>query len=292
MTTDKTPLADETLMAYADGELEPASRLEVEAAMAADPDVARRVEQHRAFRKKLRATFDPVLLETVPDSLVSAIRASSRRPAASAGASSGASSLGDSSQPSQAQREATVTDLRRVRAARAAEAKESAAARRASQPRRPWTWVETGAMAASLVAGAVIAYVVMNSPSAERIGTRGGELVAQGDLEQALSNQLAGDQSGDAPVQIGVSFKSKAGDHCRTFVVREQSPLGGLACRQGDAWRVQVVAAANASAGEGGGYRPASADMPAAVITVVEQQINGEPLDASAEAAARSRGWK
>jgi hypothetical protein len=146
-------------------------------------------------------------------------------------------------------------------------------------------------MAASLAVGAVIAHLALKSPGMERLGTRDGQLVAQGDLDQALSNQLAGDPSGNAPVHIGVSFKSKAGEHCRTFVVNGSSPMGGLACRKNDAWAVEVLAAAPPGAGSPGGYRQATS-MPAAVATAVEQQIQGEPLDASAEAAARANEWK
>jgi anti-sigma factor RsiW len=275
-------IPDETLMAYADGELEPAQRAEVAAALAADPQLARRVEQHQGLRKKLSAAFDPVLLETVPDSLIAAARSA---PVASSGSGE--------SQQGALPREATVTDLRRVRAARAAEAKEAAAsARRGQVPRRPWTWVEWTAMAASVAAGAVIAHLALKSPDANRIGTDRGQLVAQADLADALSNQLASNQPVNAPVQIGVSFRSRAGDSCRTFTVKERDPIGGLACRQGNTWRVQVLANVQAGAAADGGYKPAGGSMPAAVIAAVEQQIDGEPLDAAAESAARARGWK
>ncbi len=275
-------IPDETLMAYADGELEAAGRAEVEAAMAQDPQLALRVEQHQALRRKLSTAFDGALLETVPDALIASIRST---PAVSPG----------STKPQQdaAPREATVTDLRRVRAARAAEAKEAAAsARRAQVPRRPWTWVEWSAMAASVAAGAVIAHLALRSPDANRIGTSRGELVAQADLADALSNQLASSQSATTPVQIGVSFKSKAGESCRTFTVKDRNPVGGLACLQGDKWRVQVLANLQSGATGEGGYKPAGGSMPAAVIAEVERQIAGEPLDAAAESAARARGWK
>lgn len=266
---------DETLMAYADGELEPAQRAVVEAALAADPTLVVRVEQHRALRKKLNTKFDRVLMETVPDALVAKVLAS------------GAA----------ADRAATVTDLRRVRAARAAEAKEAAAAvaRRADTPRPPWTWFEWAAIAASIATGAVIAHLALNAPDASRIGTEHGQLVAQADLAQALSSQLAIDQPADAAVQIGVSFKSKSGDTCRTFTVKEQNVLGGLACHEGNEWQVQVLANASpagTNAQSGGGYKPAGGSMPTAVITAVEQQISGEALDAAGEEAARARGWQ
>jgi anti-sigma factor RsiW len=275
-------IPDETLMAYADGELDAPARAEVEAAMAENPQLARRVEQHQALRKKLGAAFNPTLLETVPDSVVAAIRLA---PAASPAPSE--------SQQGAAPREATVTDLRRVRAARAAEAKEAAASvRRTQVPRRPWTWVEWGAMAASVAVGAVIAYLTLNAPDANRVGTRRGELVAQADLADALSNQLAGSQPANTPVQIGVSFRSKSGENCRTFTVKDENPFGGLACLQGDTWRVQVLANLQSGATSNGAYKPAAGSMPVAVIAEVDRQIAGEPLDAAAETAARARGWK
>jgi anti-sigma factor RsiW len=269
-------IPEETLMAYADDELEPAQKAEVEAAIAGDPQLAARVERHRALRKKLNAAFDPILLETVPDTLVTSVRTT---PATPPGV--------------MPERGATITDLRRVRAARAAGAKESAASarRRVDTPQRPWTWFEWGAMAASIAAGAVIAHLVLRTPDVSRIGTEGGQLIAQGDLADALSAQLVSEQPADAPVQIGVSFRSKAGDTCRTFTMRETHVLGGLACREGNRWRVPVLADAPA-ASSAGGYKPAGGSMPAAVLKAVEEQISGEPLDAEGEAAARSRGWK
>jgi hypothetical protein len=147
-------------------------------------------------------------------------------------------------------------------------------------------------MAASIAAGAVIAHLALRSPDTGRIGTGGGELVAQADLSQALSTQLASAQAADAPVQIGVSFKSKDGDTCRTFTLKEQNVLSGLACHQGSAWHLQVLANAPPGTSGAGGYKPAGGGMPASVLTAVEQQIAGEPLDAAGEAAALARGWK
>lgn len=273
-------LSDEILMAYADGELDAAQRAEVEAAMALDPDVARRVEQHRALRKQFGSTFDRVLLETVPDRLIAAARKTpSQTPAETV---SGLKKRG-----------ATVTDLRRVRAARKAEAAEAAAAtRRAQPPRPPWGWFEWGAMAASVATGAIIAYLVIQSPQNERFSTVRGQLVARADLDLALSNQLASDPIPGSDVRIGVSFKSKTGDRCRTFLVKEAQPVGGLACRAGGEWQIQVIANAERSTAPDGGYQQAGAQMPGAVLAAAQNAIDGEPFDAEAEVAARERGWE
>jgi hypothetical protein len=66
-------LSEETLMAYVDGELDGSTREQVARAVAADPEVARRVAAHQALRAKLRAGFDPVLDEPVPARLLSLV---------------------------------------------------------------------------------------------------------------------------------------------------------------------------------------------------------------------------
>jgi len=58
--------SEETLMAYADNELDSQTRSAVEAAMATDPEIARRIAQHKALRGRLKATFDEVLDEPPP----------------------------------------------------------------------------------------------------------------------------------------------------------------------------------------------------------------------------------
>jgi hypothetical protein len=66
--------SDETLMAYVDDELDAATRAALEAAAAADTQLAQRIAQHRALRARLRATFEPVLGEPVPERLLAAAR--------------------------------------------------------------------------------------------------------------------------------------------------------------------------------------------------------------------------
>jgi hypothetical protein len=65
---------DETLLAFLDGELEPARAAAVEAAVATDSALASRLEAHRRLGARLRRAFDPVLKEAVPERLTSASR--------------------------------------------------------------------------------------------------------------------------------------------------------------------------------------------------------------------------
>lgn len=260
-------IPEERLMAYADGELDgaehAAERAQIEAAMKADAAVANRVEKHRALRRQIGGAFSAVLDEPVPDRLLAAVRTTPASVAAS------------------------VTDLGSVRAARSAQAAASTERRRAA-----WGWTQWGAMAASLVFGAIIGRVALRSPEAGPIATNNGRLVAQAELDLALSSQLASEQVAAAPVHIGVSFKTKAGEYCRTFVVQQGDTLSGLACRDGSAWNVHTLARTEARTGGDGGYQQAGTELPAAVRAAVEDQIEGEPLDAAAEAQARTNGWK
>ena len=71
-------LPDEVLMAYADGNLDAKARAEVEQAIANDPQIARRVAAHKELQTRIKATFDPVIGEPVPERLLAAARATSR----------------------------------------------------------------------------------------------------------------------------------------------------------------------------------------------------------------------
>jgi hypothetical protein len=183
-----------------------------------------------------------------------------------------------------ATREDRVADLSHVRAEKTA---------RAERARGGWSWPQWGAIAASIVLGIVIGQSFVRSPRPwlGQIGSDAGRLVAQAGLDDALTNQLASEQPRSAPVQIGVSFRGKGGEVCRTFTIREPDALGGLACRETGSWSVRVLARAEAQ-GASESYRQAGSELPAAVRAVVEAQIADEPFDSAAEAAARKSGWK
>ncbi len=242
--------SEETLMAYADDELDPPTRAAVEAAMAADPELARRVARHKELRNRVRSAFDKVLDEPLPDRLIATARTA----------------------PTD-RREDNVIPLRRK-----------------SAPR--WSWPQLGSIAASLVVGAILGQLLLRASTTGPIIARDGQLLAGGALAHALSNQLASDHAQQAPVQLGVSFRSKSGEYCRTFLLREQSALAGVACRDREEWRVQVLAQNGQAAADSGQYRPAGSALPRVVLQAVEEQIVGEPLDAAAEAAARSKDWR
>ncbi len=164
---------------------------------------------------------------------------------------------------------AEVVDLGAARARKA----------EAARPTRP-VWRNWAAIAATFVVGILAGQMIDLAP-APSIATRGGALVANGRLAERLDTQLAASGSG-----IGLSFRNRTGEYCRTF---RADQLAGLACRDVRGWDVQMAVAAPPSRGN---YRMAASEMPPAVLVAVEASITGEPLDAREEAAARAKGWR
>ncbi|WP_370031514.1 hypothetical protein [Qipengyuania mesophila] len=62
-------IAREDIAAFADGQLTGEREAEVAAAIAADPDLQREVEAHRALKARLAEHFAPIAEEPVPDAL-------------------------------------------------------------------------------------------------------------------------------------------------------------------------------------------------------------------------------
>lgn len=251
---------NETLMAYADGELDDETRAAVEAAMASDPDVARRVAGHMALASKVRAGFDPVLREVVPKRLKHAVAETAGAPASA--------DVGS----------AAVIDISKARAVKQ------------DRPKPTWSWPQWSAIAATLVIGVLAGRFGQSELAQTPMAMDSEGVVARGALEKALSTQLASTQPSDAPVRIGISFRSKSGEYCRTFVLANE--VAGLGCKSGLDWRLQVVARSSTAAQSSGAYRTAAGETPAAVMREADERIAGNALDAREEAAALQRGWR
>ena len=67
----------ETLIAFADGELNEAERAEVQRALDADPTLRAQLESQRRLRAAISAAFDPIAQEPAPASLAAAVQAPS-----------------------------------------------------------------------------------------------------------------------------------------------------------------------------------------------------------------------
>lgn len=162
---------------------------------------------------------------------------------------------------------------------------------RRRMPVRNWSWPQWSAVAASLILGVLLAPLLRHEPSEGALDIRDGRILASGALAHALSEQLASNQAADARIHVGVSFRSRNGDYCRTFMLRDKSAVAGLACRERESWRLEALAATHHATSGSGEYQPAASSLPPAIEQSVDELIVGDPLDAKAEAAARATGW-
>jgi hypothetical protein len=246
-------ISDETLIAFADDELDDVERAKIEAAVAADPALAARVEAHRALRARVGAAYKGVLDEPAPDPLLKMIT--------------------NASPP----RIAEVVDLSHLRQSRA--------------PGRWAGWAQWAAMAACFVLGFLVAAPTQLG-SSDLVRARGLSLLAHGQLAHTLTQRLASaPENAQAPIRIGVSYLSRSGAYCRTFNATARGDLWGVACRDDGRWRVATAVFAKTQPGAEPN-RPAGWQQPQAVTDAVAADIVGAPLDAQAEAAARAAGWR
>jgi hypothetical protein len=202
-------LTDEILMAYADGELEPAVREQVEGALREDPQAAAAVERHRALRADVFAAFAGVLDEPMPERL----------------------------QPHAPAQERVRVDVLASAGAHALPARWAW---------RQWGAI-AASLALGVLAGA-LGWRQVQGNAASPIGRQGDALVAQGELAAALSQQL-GAEAGPVQLGVSFqarqgnycrSFKlgSTAGLACRADgqwripVLAQQEGQAGPAYRQ------------------------------------------------------------
>ena len=192
---------DTEIHAYVDGELDAASSARLEADSRSDPALAGRIAEQRKLRTELRAEFDRVLDEPIPQRLRDAL----------AGPEPGAA----------------VTPI-------GAAHRDAGRAARAVWSVREWT-----AIAATLAVGIFVGIVASRGANELPFETQQDRLVAADYLDTALSTQLAGAAAQDAAVRIGLSFRTIDGEYCRTFALR--TGTGGLACRREQRWSVELL---------------------------------------------------
>ena len=232
---------DDKFFAWLDGELSGDEAAAMEARVAADPELLRLAEQHRAMQARIRGVFDTVAEAPVPERLRSALL------------------------PPQAE----VIDF--------------GAAARARSSRRWGSLPQWTAMAATLAVGILVGTAIQphtNGP----VEVQGGRMYAAAALDATLNTQLASAPGGDT--RIGLTFRDQSGAICRSFT---QTQASGLACRDGDRWRLRGLFAA--PEGQSGSYRMA-AGMDSNLAALVGSTMSGDPFDAAQERAAKQRGWR
>lgn len=152
--------------------------------------------------------------------------------------------------------------------------------------RRSWfTAPQWAAIAASLVVGVFAGQFVHRDSDASPIAIEGGRLVAASELENALETSLA-----SAPAEHGarivLTFRDHQGRVCRSFT---DAAASGLACRDGDDWRVRGLFPS--AEGQSGDFRMAAGNDPR-LASLIGETMAGEPFDAAQEKAALDAGWR
>jgi hypothetical protein len=170
-------IGDESLAAYADGELQGIRLAEVERALAEHPELRARLAEHQRLRSRLAAHYAPVAEEPVPERFAAMLRAS----------------------PAEDDK---IVDF-------------AAAKQRRARPAWQSLTAIAATFVAALALGQTLPPLFGSAGEAGPVAAADGMLLARGGLEAALDGQLAADQSGNT--RIGVSFAAADGRFCRSF---------------------------------------------------------------------------
>jgi len=243
-------ISDETLMAYLDGELPIEERTHIAALVDRDPQLKARLARQERVHAALRAAFDPALKTPLPERLVSVAM--------------------------------TAPVSRRWRV--------GAAIARVLGGGEANAFPRAMVFAATLLVGIGLGLSLgLWQGGSGLIAPDGDRLVAQGPLAEVLNRGLASESPQSGP-RVGVSFRAKSGEICRSFETGSaRENFAGVACRMADAWSLATVTRIPPRTGP---YELASAGMPPAVRDAVAEMIEGEPFDAAQERRARDQGWR
>jgi hypothetical protein len=249
-------ISDETLMAYADGELSPAARRSVRQALARDPSLAQKLDSFVATgRLNLADAFDSILSEPIPPHLLTAIWGPNRTFAKAAHPLS-----------------QLVDRIRRL----------------PGILRMPtWSLAAVPALSIGLVLGTLGIWLVR--PGGGLVREMDGRLVATGPLQQVLETIPSGTpvRAGQRTLLAESTFYSQRKEWCREYELHMSADnrFKGLACRSRDgAWRVDIHARARSATA----YAPAGHGV---VADAVEKLMQGQPLELEAENRLIKEAW-
>jgi surface antigen len=244
--------SDETLVAFADGELDVATADVVKAAVDRDPALAKRLAAFRASREVLKSTLGPIEREPVPDHLTRFVMTN-----------------GDASQQRRASPKRPATRFALPMAAALAFVVAGIGG----------YWI--GARSGSLPGSGTFAVAAAAEPELQRMLAAAPDGTARPWKEGGRSGEIA----------LRATYRTRAGI-CRSFSLSEStgagSMMGGVACIGPSGWQTQVVGLERSS---NGGTTPASGAGQAAdaFLDKVEAQ---DPLDAAAVRDLIMNGWR
>ncbi len=247
-----TEFDDETLMAFADGELDEKTRQAVEKAMDSDEALVERVAVFIRTAAISKQALDPLLDQPVPEALRASVTA-------------------------MAEENSDQSDEKVVLFA--------------APPRQNFggrsRWAMPLAASVALVVGGLAGFMIGQSPNDGASGFTAARFNQPG-LTEALRTVAAGDEitleeSGDR-LRMIASFHNVDDQLCREFEIDrpDRTTFVSVACRASESWSVQfMVAAASQSAS---GYAPASSLE--ALDAYLQAVGAGEPLSEEAEKEA------
>jgi hypothetical protein len=169
--------SEETLIAFADGELSGDEASQIEALLKDRPDLRKFVDRQHALRKLVNDGMSSALELPIPAELENAVR------------------------------HAPVSWRWKLGQARSGFKRTVFAA--------PFVW-RTAIPAAALACGLIIGIAAEHAYLVGGAET-GSAVVARGELARALSTRLASDGESASGIRVAVSFRSKDGRDCRTF---------------------------------------------------------------------------
>lgn len=154
----------------------------------------------------------------------------------------------------------------------------------ARENRWPESLPRWSAIAATLALGLLMGLLV-REPGSAPVEMQGGALYAAASLDQALDTQLTS-APGSGDLRVGLTFRDRGGAICRSFTGSQAS---GLACRDGDRWRLRGLFAP--PEGQETEYRMA-VGMDTNLAALIDSTIAGEPFSATQERTAKQSGWQ
>lgn len=241
---------DETLMAYADGEVDEATAVAIEAAMDADAAVAERVALFFHSRQGLSATMKPLIDEPVPETLLAKVQ--------------------------DAVAAASVREAQTAVSGRVVPFP-SGAARSVPAWRSHWA-MPVAASILAVVTG--VGGFVAGRVSVPDSGSGSAEEIARILSKEVSGRDIALPAAGGT-LRLVSSFKDAAGELCREYELRTQAGSSAtIACHADGRWGTRLTLASPLL----DGYSPASAEE--TVDTYLGTISAGPALSVEEEAAA------
>lgn len=269
-------LTDETLMAYADGELDAAARARVETILERDQESRARLEIFTATGAPLAALYGKPMTEPVPSHLVALV-------------------LGEKK---------TERSFVRPAARKRRYAGNFADALRMMFAGPQWT-MAFALCALILVVGAGAGWYLHNGSDGSMQGLvslDGGRIFAQGPFKAALETVPSGtkvtiaDKKGQTvlTMRAALTFKNRQQAFCRQYdVTAPEGQYAGIACRGDDnQWRLELHTAAAPRANRSDRTVPAGASGSSDVEAAVSNVIEGDALGRTEEDALLRNKWR